>query len=201
MDEEKLHFEPELVLKLKGSMQEAGWKTELVERTASPEFQRKSLEVLLGESEIIPVELSINLDREPYLPTDWRRLRHQTFGREWKWEPLQLELYFSEEQRRDGGRVWGKKLVKRIQKTRRPLNACALDYLRRHRKYLPDAWFEWLKVDKRRTICFVGTTYANQDGFECVRCLCLDAKDQLIWNSRKLKEYWDGNDVVVLMIP
>lgn len=197
MDNSELNFQPDLVCRIKSVMEEAGFTDELVEQTVNSEFQTEILKVLKGESEIIAVELSVNLDLEPFLPGDWRRLRHQTFGK-WKWDPAQLELYLAETQR-EGKGVRGKKLIKPLQ-SRRALNACVLDHLRRHPKLLPASWRKWLEANRQRTICFIGTTYADHESHECVRCLWLNDESRLIWKSRKLEDYWDGNDAIVLMI-
>lgn len=203
MSDDELILDPKLVLDL----QEAGRKAKLdiafVRKLADPELLKKIEEVFVGRSAIVPVELTINFEADPYLPADWRYIKHQRSSRR-AWNPSLFELYWIPAElyklRKNKKGVTGKSFIDSIPKDRRAVNVRMLDHLWHYPQFLPEPWLEWLRVDRENKICFVGTTYTNHQVHECVRYLCLDGDEKLIWRSRKLSDYWNEKDAIVLMI-
>lgn len=207
MDKKELIFDPQLVVDIQNAARQAGLDLESTRRALTdPELLRDLGEILAGHKEISEVELRINTNNDP-IPVrglSWRR--HHRFN-SWRLDPTQLELYQSETQK-EGGRERVDRLISKLigkgwlskRKRRSSPNACVLDYLHRHPKRLPISWWSWLEGALNRTIFFLGTTYADEQAFDCVRCLWLN-EGQLSWNSRRLTATFGPDDAIVLMIP
>ena len=198
-----LVLDPKLVLAFQEAAQKAGLTIDSIRKLVDPEFLKKIDEVFIGKSVIVPVELTIDFEADPYLPSDWRRIRHERSSRR-AWNSSQFELYWIPAElsklRKSKKGVTGKSFVDSISKDRRVVNVRMLDYLWHHPQFLPTSWSEWLKADKDNKICFVGTTYTDHQVHECVRCLCFNDEGKLIWRPRKLLDYWNEKDAIVLMI-
>lgn len=208
MEKKELIFDPQLVVDIQNAARKAGLDLELVRRALTDsELLRDLGEILLGHKEISEVELRINTSNDPIpvMGLTWRH--HSRFG-SWRLDPTQLELYQSERQKK-GDRERVDRLISKLlgggwlskRKRRLSPNACVIDYLHRHPKRLPISWWSWLEGAPNRTIFFLGTIYADEQAFECVRCLSLNPEGRLSWNSRRLTATFGPDDAVVLMIP
>jgi hypothetical protein len=197
MSDDKLKLELEYLLQLQRAMERAGFTTEHAARLLDPCFLCLVREALEGIREIVEIDLIIKTDLDPCSVHGLEKCRHNRSLKPWVWNPTEFELYQSEIQE-SGKRVLVRKLIKWI-RDRHAANACILDWARRHPRYLPISWLEWLRGNKNRNIWFPGTTYRDENMFERVRGLYL-LDDRLSSRSRKLTESFGPDDVVVLMI-
>lgn len=133
----------------------------------------------------------IDLNAAPFVPP-WATVdKHQTGGF-FTWDPKQVELYLSPNQREEENHdsVLGFGLHCEIAEM--PIfNANLLDYLLAHKDIIPEEW----KRDEQgriRYICFWGTIYRHNyrgRSYPYVRCL--------YWSTNKWSSvaYWLGHEV------
>jgi hypothetical protein len=145
------------------------------------------------------IEHTINYNDKPFVPDNWEVERHDLVtwgggrvrltreGDNLYLDGKKIEFYLSPSQV-EGKSIKGDKLNKELE-NKCVLNACVLDYLRKHPELIPESW----KVDERgrtRRISFWGTMYRDSKGNLDARFLYwyLDRWD---WGNRWLAYEWD----------
>lgn len=147
-----------------------GWNAVEVKTLSVGNALASVREVILGRSEIKPLDHVINCDIDPFVPSGWGVEEHQKGG-QLKWDPARVNLFLSGLQAQ-GKPIDGHKLREEL-KGKQVLNAIVLDYLLKYPYLIPE---EWKQDDKGRTryVFFWGTIYRGSDGSLYVRGLCRD---------------------------
>ena len=138
-------------------------------------FLTQVRQVMLGLAEIKPVEHTVDLGADPFLPASWKVEEHQK-GKVAKLERKgdglylegkKIEFYLPKKQER--GCIEDNDLRKELAKMP-VLNANVLDYLLKNTRLIPE---EWKKDEKGNTPCifFWGTIYRLSGGHLRVRDL------------------------------
>jgi hypothetical protein len=121
---------------------------------ASGDNINKVRQVRLGNAEIVTTMHVIDCDANPLIPDGCSVEEHQKSG-VLKWNPANVTLYFSKEQK-EGNWIKGHKLHKELMsRSVRVMNANVLDYLLTHPYLIPEDW-------KDKQVFFWGTIYHNQ---------------------------------------
>lgn len=149
-------------------------------------------EVLAGLQKLIDGDFDnaiVDLDADPFIPEGLFLKEHRKGGKR-VFDPAQLSIYCSEEQR-GAGRVVGVRLREEL-KELPVFNANLLDWLLlpENERLIPEEWQD-------KYVFFWGTIYEDENGDLFVRCLyCREGA----WDSceHALEEYLDCNDLSVV---
>lgn len=150
-----------------------GWSNTQVKKACEGYFLREVLNVLNGLSEICPIEHTIDLSTDPFIPKGWKGVEEHRRGKvvkiERKGDNLYLngekiDFYLSEKQRK-GSYSIGTDLRKELA-NQSILNANVLDYLLKpeNQHLIPEEW-------KGKYIFFWGTIYRDANLNLYFRCL------------------------------
>jgi len=200
MDNSELHFEPELVCKLKLALKKAGFTDELIDRLFEAGRLELIREFLLGQKEICPLESVIELGVEPLPDGKLTVYKHEKW-KSWRFVPGQIKLYRSPLQV-EGKSIRGERLLgERGIKNQCLGNACLFDWFRKHRERIPVPADLNSTVVGNRRLCFPGTTYRNGDSHLGVRCMTQLGQEWIFTQFMVLKELWSPNDFVVYIDP
>jgi hypothetical protein len=164
-----------------------GWDSALVKVLSMGNNLGLVRDMLRGLAEIKPIEHIINLDADPFTPSGWRVEEHQKGGY-LRWDPTQVRLHISKDQKNDKY-VVGNALRTELN-GKSVLNANVLDYLLANPHLIPEEW-------EGRAVFFWGTIYRHSNRNLYVRYLCWHG-DWWGWDSRWLKnDFYDYNPAVV----
>jgi len=126
--------------------------------------------------------LIVDLDRDPFAPEGLTVESHQKGGQFDLTDISELPLYLSKKQKEGQGLIAGSDLWEEL-KSKKVLNANALDYLLAHQNVIPYLW-------RFKYVFFWGTIYCNSDGLLCVRFL-IWCGSMWSWNHRLLDSFLD----------
>lgn len=140
----------------------------LTELRSSPDILKQLMKVLSGQSEIVAIKYTIDLDADPFSPNGWKVKKHIQDG-QFEWDPKKVALY----QYKGEGReiVQGQQLCEELE-DKPVFNANLLDFLLDHQNLIPNEWMSHL-------VFFWGTLYRNLHDLTDVRCL--------VWSDSKWK--------------
>jgi hypothetical protein len=148
---------------LKMAFRRGGWTNSEVKKLSEGDILAQVRDVILGRSEIKPVEHVIDLDADPFIPPDWKVEEHKKGGQV-KWSPANVQLYLSPNQKvKDGKVIVGNKLREELE-SKPVFNANLLDYLLANSHLIPEEW-------KDGYTYFWGTVYRSLDCHLSVRFL------------------------------
>jgi hypothetical protein len=114
-----------------------GWSAADVKELSEGNILTSVRNVLLGYSEIRPVERAVNCDADPFMPSGWKVEEHKKGGL-FKWDPKNVSLHLSPNQQ-NRKEIEGNKLRKELA-DKPALNANVLDYLLAHPHFIPEEW-------------------------------------------------------------
>jgi len=158
-----------------------GFNASEVKRLSEGDVLADVRNVILGYSEIKPIENIINCDADPFLPSGWEIEEHKKSGK-FVWNPSCVQLHLSPNQQ-NGKVIVGHKL--RTELAGKPvLNANVLDYLLVHPHLIPEEW-------KGKYVFFWGTIYRYSAGNLSVRYLYWSG-GRWDWSYGWLGYGWDG---------
>ncbi len=178
---------------------EGPWTNEEIKKLCERRgFLSDVRQVLLGFSEIKPMEHVVDCDTKLFLPNGWWMEEvDQLLGRvrgPLAWNPNAVKLYRSKSQR-EGKYIAGEELAKELAK-KPVLPAQVLDFLLANKHLIPESWKE--KTNGHTTyIFFWGTIYRGARGFRFVRCLCWDS-GAWFWSCGWLASGWHAESPAVL---
>ncbi len=171
------------LLSIEIDAKKAGMKKEEIARLANEDILRNFRNVLLGYSEIKPIERLIDCDADPdpdlSILKGWTVVEHRKDG-VLKWDPVEQGkekcLYLSKRQR--NGRVIGGNDLRKEIEGKPVLNANVLDWLLKeeNQHLIPEFW-------KSKVVFFWGTIYRDPAGRLSVRCLN--------WDGGRWRWGWD----------
>lgn len=115
----------------------------------------------------------IDCSKAPFVPPGWTVKSHQK-GKAFVWDPAKVDLWLAPEQEKGSidGEVLQEKLIGKTK-----FNANVLDYLLAHPELIPTEWHSGIQI------CFWGTIYRDNSGFQCIRYLYRD-KTNFGWNGK-----------------
>lgn len=163
---------------LKAAFRRGGWTNAEIKTLSQGDMLKRVRGVVLGLSEIKPVEHLIDCDADPFCPSDWKVEEHKKQGKV-KWSQDLVSLWLSKSQKK--GVIQGYELRKELA-NKPALNANVLDFLLKHPHLIPEEPKEW----KTKLVFFWGTIYRDSDGHLYVRYLYWGG-DRWYWHY-----YWLG---------
>jgi len=138
---------------------------------------------------VVKVANIIDTDAYPFCPDGWRVEEHRKAGK-LEWDPAKVILHLDKGQK-NGRWLEGNKLRKAL-KNQPVMNACVLDWLLAHPKFIPEEW-------KDRRVFFWGTIYFDQgDGLFYVRHLSWNG-EKWYWNCYRLDSNWGDDNYLAAM--
>ena len=120
---------------LKLAFRKANYTNDDIKRLCEGNILTNVRNVLLGFSEVKPIDHVIDLDAAPFIPDGWKVEKHQKGG-SFKWDPKKVSLYLSKQQK-EGSSINGKDLQKKLG-DEPVLNANVLDYLLANKHLIPE---------------------------------------------------------------
>ena len=168
------------------ALRELGWKTPQIKALLKTD-RLANLHSLLELSPHLldppkKVDLSASVD-VPGLSVNWNLKQGPLV-----WNPDSFILFQTEAQKKGNDVGWIPHAFF-IRDNYSPLNACLLDYLLEYPYLIPRRWRHYFDVElclKQSKICFLGTTYLNEDRNFFVRGMYFDGK---IWREG----FWSTN--------
>lgn len=144
-----------------------------------------------GVKKTVETKHIIDCDAEPFVPDGWSVEEHKKGGK-FEWEPNDIKLYFSDNQKdsRKNFGIDGNDLRKELE-DQYVLNANILDYLLTNQRLIPEEW-------KGKYVFFWGTIYRLPDGALSVRYLCWRGGEWR-WDDYWLGGNWGYDDPAVVL--
>ena len=144
------------------AMEAAGFTPEMVTKLHNTNWSLIE-SVLVGTHEIVPIDLIVDLDADPFVPEGWSVPDgNHIKGGKFRFDPAEVALHLDDEQK-NGMIVVGTALRPKLQNL--PVfNANLLDWLLTHPQFIPEEW-------KSKSVFFWGTIYRYSDGCLYVRSL------------------------------
>ena len=146
---------------IKLAARRAGATNADLKRLSQGDVFAQILPVLRGLGEVIITKYIVDLDADPFVPSDWKVVEH-TRGGKLEFDPRKVQLYLDEEQQA-GRLIVGNKLREKL-KGKTVFNANLLEFYLKNPHLIPDEW-------KGKAVFFWGTIYRDSLGNLCVRCL------------------------------
>ncbi|MBI5421279.1 MAG: hypothetical protein HZA35_03130 [Parcubacteria group bacterium] len=178
MSNERLMLDVGQANELKLAFRRGNWTNKEIKVLLEGDMLTRVREVILGRSEIKPIEHFVDFNADPMIPDGWSVVEHKRGGL-MKWDPSKVKLHLSENQQ-GSGHIEGNELRKELE-SQSIYNANLLDFYLAHPELIPEEW-------KGKVVCFWGTIYRNSGGRSCVRFLSSDG-GQWHWSYG-----WLGND-------
>ncbi len=176
-----------LMNQLGDALESAGFSPDDVTKLRTSGKLGEMKNVVYGMMEIKPVENIIDCSADPFCPDGWTVEEHRKAG-QLEWNPAKVKLFLDLGQQ-NGRCLKGHDLREAI-KNQPVLNACVLDWLLAHPKFIPENW-------KGKYVFFWGTIYRGSDGHPYVRYLDWRG-DRWDWDCRWLGGGWLGDGPAVL---
>ena len=148
-----------LANELKLAFRRSGYDTDEIKRLCEGDTLVQFRKVLLGGAVITVPENLVDLNADPFVPSDLKVEEHTKAG-QFKWDASKVTLFLSEPQKR-GRAIGGNKLRKTL-KGQNAYNVNLLDYLLKNPHLIPEEW-------KGKYVFFWGTIYRCRDGNLYVR--------------------------------
>ena len=166
---------------LKAAFRRGGWTNGEIKTLSQGDILKRVRDVILGRSEIKPIEHLIDCNKDPFTPSGWKVEKHKKSGMV-KWTKDLVHLYLSEKQK--SGCIQGNELREELE-GKPVLNANVLDFLLNHPHLIPEEW-------KGKAVFFWGTIYRSPDGDLYVRYLYWDGA-RWDWDCGWLDYDFDGS--------
>ncbi len=164
---------------LKAAFRRGGWTNGDIKHLCEGNILTRVREVILGRATINTGEPTIDLDADPFVPSDWKVEEHRKGG-QWKYDPTKLRLHLSVKQQ-NGQVVTGLELCKELADLP-VMNANLLDWYLINPEFIPNEL-------KNQPTFFWGTRYRDPYGNQYVRFLYRRGQ-KYDWNYSNTRKDW-----------